>query len=85
VSRVRHGIVLVDDGLFNTFATLEEIRLVWASVSEDPSISIRCLAQRTGIQKTRVHHILPFLERAGYIQLQLYCTGRRVRIPMIWT
>jgi DNA-binding IclR family transcriptional regulator len=72
------------DGEYVT-ASLDEIRAVWAGVSASPRISVRCLVQQTGIAKTRLHHILHFLERAGYLQHDPHCTGRRVRIPLVWT
>jgi hypothetical protein len=84
MSRNGHGSVVVGNAEWRATASLEEIQAVWASVSANPLISVRCLAQQTGITKTRIHHILHFLEDAGYLQHQPHCMGRRVRIPMIW-
>lgn len=66
-------------------ATIDEIRAIWAAVSVDPMITLRCLAQQTGIKKTRIRQILHFLERAGYLVHERYRKGRNVLIPMIWT
>lgn len=79
------GSVVVDQGVSSHTATIDEIRTVWAAVSADPRISIRCLAEQTGIKKTKVHHILHFLEDAGYVSHKAHQTGRQIRIPMIWT
>ena len=66
-------------------ATLDEIRTVWAAVSAQPTISLRCLVDVTGIKKTRVRYILYFLERAGYLAHKAHHTGRQVLIPLVWT
>lgn len=69
----------------NYCATLEEIRAVWAAVSANPVITLRCLVERTGIKQTKVRQIIHFLEAAGYLERKSpYDKGRRVRIPMIW-
>jgi transcription initiation factor IIE alpha subunit len=66
-------------------ASLDEIQSVWAAVSANPIITLRCLVELTGIKKTKVRHILYFLERAGYLEHERYRKARRVLIPMIWT
>jgi transcription initiation factor IIE alpha subunit len=66
-------------------ATVDEIRAVWAAVSAEPIITLRCLVERTGIKKTKVRHILHFLEDAGYVTHKAHHTGRQVRIPLVWT
>jgi DNA-binding MarR family transcriptional regulator len=67
-------------------ATLTEIRAVWAAVSANPMITLRCLVERTGIKQTKVRQIIHFLEAAGYLERKSPShNGRRVRIPMIWT
>jgi DNA-binding MarR family transcriptional regulator len=66
-------------------ATLDEIRAVWAAVSANPIITLRCLVERTGISKTKIRQILYFLEDAGYLERKAHHTGRRVRIPLVWT
>jgi DNA-binding IclR family transcriptional regulator len=49
-------------------ATLDEIRAVWAAVSANPIITLRCLVERTGIRKSKVRQIIHFLEAAGYLE-----------------
>jgi DNA-binding IclR family transcriptional regulator len=73
----------IAEGLFPVYASLEEIQAVWASVSSNPGISVRSIAAHTGIGTTKTHHILHFLEEAGFIQHESHCTGRRVLIPFV--
>jgi DNA-binding IclR family transcriptional regulator len=85
MSKRGSGPIVVSQDAHNTMASLAEIQLVWAAVSADPKISVRCLAEQTGIKKTKAHHILHFLEDAGYVAHRAHYTGRTVHIPMIWT
>jgi biotin operon repressor len=64
-------------------ATLEQIRAVWASVTRRPTITARQISTETGIKRTKVHHILQFLQAAGYIRHKAHQTGRVVVIPFI--
>lgn len=66
-------------------ASLDEIRAVWRMVSENPAITTRQIARRMGTGTTRTHHILKFLENAGYIRHQSKRTGRMVVIPFVHT
>jgi DNA-binding IclR family transcriptional regulator len=65
------------------YATIDEIRALWSAVSADPRITLRCLVERTGIRKTRIRHILHFLEQAGYLEHKPRHCGRKVRIPLV--
>jgi hypothetical protein len=65
------------------YATLEEVRRVWAAVSDDPGKSIRRLAEQTGMSKTKTNDILQFLQAAGYISHEYRATVRTVIIPFV--
>ncbi len=64
-------------------ATLDEIRDVWTLVSYKPLITSRCVAKLTGLGKTKAHHIMQFLQRAGYIKHRRDCIGRTAVIPLV--
>lgn len=63
-------------------ATTKEIQDVWALVTKQPLASVKGIAEQTDIDKTKVHHILKFLEAAGYIKHKFGCHGRTVVIPL---
>ena len=65
------------------YATFDEIRAVWAVVSKTPRVTVREMVKRTGVARTKVHHILKFLEGTGYIEHQPGLTGRKVIIPLV--
>ncbi len=65
------------------YASLEEVREVWAAVSDDPAMSICRIAEKVGTSKTKANDILQFLEAAGYISHKFRQTGRTVNIPFV--
>ena len=63
-------------------ASNDEIKDVWALVTKQPLVTTKGIAEQTGINKTKVHYILKFLEAAGYIKHNPRCIGRTVVIPL---
>lgn len=75
--------VRINTGAHNNFADLEQVQAVWAAVTADGRLTIRDLAELTGIKKTLVNAILGFLQKAGYIERAPGKTGRKVLIPLV--
>lgn len=63
-------------------ATVDEIRDVWAAVTQQPLASISGMAGKLSMARTKVYHILKFLEAAGYIRHNPRSQGRTVVIPL---
>ena len=86
VSKPRSGNILIRNGAYKggkLYACLREIQEVWATVTEEPSISTRRIQRKLGISKDRVWHILNFLQNAGYVARNPKCTGRKILIPFV--
>ena len=75
--------IRINTGSHNNLADLEQVQAVWAAVSADGRLTIRDLAEMTGIKKTLVNAILDLLQKAGYIEKEFGRTGRRVLIPLV--
>jgi DNA-binding MarR family transcriptional regulator len=67
--RPKNSISIRSDDYHGTpvYATLAEVRAVWALVSDNPTATIRYMQCALGLSRPKVFHILKFLESAGYI------------------
>lgn len=71
------------EGRWEYYSSMEQIKDIWSLVSHNPLITIREMATETGLKRTKVHRILEYLERAGYIQHEPRRIGRRVIVPLV--
>ena len=88
MTRKPSGNICIRDGNYQgkrLYASLAEIRAVWAIITEQPSISVRRIRDEFGMGKERAWHIVRFLKEAGYIEQVPGCTGRKIVIPFGFT